>query len=226
MQRTAFNEGLNVLYGLLLEEEGLIETMLSDAIKALKTGDLELAEDVVNRDERVDRLAESIEAEVVLLIARHQPVGSDLRRMVSALKNVIDLERVGDLSTNIARAIPEIASRGLLKPLIDIPRMAGIAQEMLRDGITALKDEDVNLAQRVCARDEEMDALYWQVFRELLVFMMQDPKTIARALPLLFVARHLERVGDHATNMAETVIYNVTGLRRKAKEFEGMIVEG
>jgi phosphate transport system protein len=226
MQRTAFNEGLNVLYGLLLEEEGLIEAMLSDAVKALKTGDLELAKDVVDRDQRVDRLAEGIEAEVVLLIARHQPVGSDLRRMVSAIKNVIDLERVGDLSTNIARAVPEIASQGLLKPLIDIPRMAGIAQEMLKDGITALKDEDMNLAKRVCARDEEMDALHWQIFRELLVFMMQDPKTIGKALPLLFVARHLERVGDHATNIAETVIYNVTGLRRKAKEFEGMTLEG
>ncbi|MFO8061134.1 MAG: phosphate signaling complex protein PhoU, partial [Bacillota bacterium] len=155
----------------------------------------------------------ALEKAAEAVIARHQPVGSDLRRIISTIRIAVDLERVADLAVNIARIALDLGTEPLLKPLIDIPRMAATAQEMLRDALTALIEENCSAAQEVCRRDSEIDDLYWQIFRELLSFMIEDPRTIKRAIPLLFVARHLERVGDHATNVAEAVTYLLTGER-------------
>lgn len=211
-------EALFRLHGELLRLEGLVEACLSESIEALKQRDDRRATKVVEGDDEIDRLAQQIEEHAVALIALHQPVGSDLRRIIGTIHNVIDLERIADLAVNIAEVVPELSRQPLLKPLIDIPRMAQIAQEMLHDGLNALRDDDVALARQVCLRDNEIDGLYMQVFRELILFITEDPRTTSRAVPLLFVARHLERVGDHATNIAEIVFYQKTGKRPKAKD--------
>lgn len=218
MVRTGMEEALQSIYGQLLHLEGLVESMLGKAVEALKNRDEHLAREVVQGDDDVDALAQQIELEAVQVIARHQPVASDLRRMISVIHNIIDLERIADLAVNIAEVVPDLARQPLLKPLIDIPRIMQIAQEMLHDGLNALRDDDLELARKVCLRDREIDALFMQVFRELILFMTEDPRTTNRAVPLLFVARHLERVGDHATNIAEMVFYQKTGRRVTARD--------
>ena len=209
------------LYSRLLELEGIVERVLAMAIEALKTGDELLAQKVVESDDEVDDLANTIEEGAIEVIALHQPVGSDLRRIIGSIRVSIDLERVADLAVNIAEIVPELARQPLLKPLIDIPRMMKIAQEMLHDGLNALRDGDVELARAVCFRDQEIDDLYMQIFRELVSYITEDPRTTSRAIPLLFVARHLERVGDHATNVAEIVFYQSTGKRVRLRDIMG-----
>ncbi len=218
MIKSSMHEALARLFGRLLELEGLVEQVLGRAVDALKARDERLAEEVIRSDETIDDLAEQIEQHAVQMIALHQPVGSDLRRIIGTIHIVIDLERIADLAVNIAEVVPELARRPLLKPLIDIPHMAKISQQMLHDGLDALRDDDLELAREVCLRDNDIDALYLQIFRELVVFITEDPSTTSRAVPLLFVARHLERVGDHATNIAEVVFYHKTGKRLKEKQ--------
>jgi len=213
MARTGLQEALSGIYAELLRMEGLVESMLGMSIDALKNRDTALAARVIEADDAVDEAAQQIEAQCVQVIARHQPVASDLRRTIGIIHNVVDLERIADHAVNIAEFAEELAKEPLLKPLIDIPRMAKIAQEMLHDGLNALRDDDVELARQVCLRDGEIDALYLQIFRELVLFMTEDPRTINRAVPLLLVASQLERVGDHATNIAEVVFYQKTGRR-------------
>jgi phosphate transport system protein len=218
MVRTGMEESLAMVYGQLLQLEGLVETMLGRSIDALKDRNAALSEEIIRSDDEVDELAQTIEEKAVETIALQQPVGSDLRRMIGAIRNVINLERIADLAVNIAELVPDLARQPLLKPLIDIPRMAQIAREMLHDGLDALRDDDVEKARQVCLRDEEIDGLFMQVFRELVLFMTEDPRTINRAVPLLFVARYLERVGDHATNIAEVVYYQKTGKRTTVRD--------
>lgn len=213
MPRKALNAALSGLYEETMSLAGEVEKMLHQSVGALRDGDLDLAREIVDRDHLIDDAALALEAAAEQVIARYQPVGSDLRRVISTMRIAVDLERMADLGVNIARIVLDLGTQPLLKPLIDIPRMASIAQEMVRDALTALIEEDVSRAKVVHRRDEEVDALYWQIFRELLSYMIEDPHTIKKAIPLLFVARHLERVGDHATNIAETVIYLLTGER-------------
>ena len=216
--RIGMEGALAQLYSRLLHLEGLVERILDLSIEALKARDNAMADAVVASDDEIDDLANQIEEQAIRVIALHQPVGSDLRRIIGTIRVTIDLERVADLAVNIAETVPELARQPLLKPLIDIPRMMRIAQQMLHDGLDALRDDDVDKARAVCLRDDEIDALYMQIFRELVSFITEDPRTTGRAIPLLFVARHLERVGDHATNIAEIVFYQKTGQRMRLRD--------
>lgn len=216
--RLGLQGALSELYAHLLELEGLVERILSLAVDSLKARDPQMAAAVVDSDDAIDDLTGKIEEEAIRVIALHQPVGSDLRRIIGTIRVSIDLERIADLAVNIAEVVPELARQPLLKPLIDIPRMMVIAQEMLRDGLNALRDDDTELARQVCLRDDEIDRLYLRILHELVSFITEDPTTTSRAVPLLFVARHLERVGDHATNIAEIVFYQKTGRRIRLRE--------
>jgi phosphate transport system protein len=161
-------------------------------------------------DEPVNRLHIEIDSRCFKLFALHQPMAADLRTIVAAVKINTDLERVGDLAVNIAQAAQRYATHPPVKKLIDIPVMAEIAQNMLRDALDAFVRRDLDLAQHVLYEDDRLDALKTQIFRELLTYMLQDPSTIEPALDLILVSRHLERIGDHATNVAEDVIFIVS----------------
>jgi phosphate transport system protein len=153
----------------------------------------------------------------MVLIARQQPLARDLRVIGTGLKITTDLERMGDHAYDIAKITLAMNNQPLIKPLVDIPRMARLSQQMLKDSLEAYTTLDIALAEQVCLNDDEVDNIYHQVFRELLTYMMEDPKTITQATQLIFVARYLERIADHATNIAEWTIYLVTGQRRRKK---------
>jgi phosphate transport system protein len=205
-----FQEELDQLKMRLLEMGGAAEEHVRLAIRGLVDRDSELIERVLVSDERINSLHIEIDSRCFTLLALHQPMAADLRTIVAAVKINTDLERVGDLAVNIAEAARRYAIHPPVKKLIDIPRMAGIAQEMLRDALDAFVRRDVALAQDVLNEDDRLDALKTQIFRELLTYMLQDPSTIEPALDLILVSRHLERIGDHATNIAEDVIFIVS----------------
>ncbi len=213
MPRRAFDAALSELYDDTLALGGNVEEALQEAVQSLKDRDLERAGRVIAGDDAIDEAALAVDQAAEAIIAKHQPVSSDLRRIISTMRISRDLERIADLAVNIARITQDMGGEPLLKPLIDIPRMSSITQGMLRDCLTALVQENLDQAADVYYRDEEIDALFMQIFRELLSYMIEDPRSVHRAIPLLFVARHLERVGDHATNIAETVAYLLTGER-------------
>jgi len=195
----------------LLRMGAMVREALHKAVQALKTQDPELARSVIDGDEDIDRLEHDIERQCLLLLALQQPMAVDLRAIGTALKTVTDLERMADHAVDIARVALAIGQEPLIKPLVDIPRMAGIIDGMLRDGLRAFLEKDAELACEVAARDDEVDHLYSQVYRELLTYMLEDPRTIRQATHLLFVAQHLERVADHVTNLSEWVVYMVRG---------------
>jgi len=205
-----FQEELDQLKMRLLEMGGAAEEHVRLAIKGLVDRDSDLIEQVLLSDEGINALHIEIDSRCFTLLALHQPMAADLRTIVAAVKINTDLERVGDLAVNIAEAARRYAIHPPVKKLIDIPRMAGIAQEMLRDALDAFVRRDVALAQDVLNEDDRLDALKTQIFRELLTYMLQDPSTIEPALDLILVSRHLERIGDHATNIAEDVIFIVS----------------
>ncbi|MDF2876664.1 MAG: phoU, partial [Sporomusa sp.] len=177
----------------------------------------ELARRVMDFDDIIDQMEVDIEDKCMVLIARQQPMARDLRVIGTGLKITTDLERMGDHAYDIAKITLGLANQELIKPLVDIPRMAQMSQKMLKDALDAYTTLDIPLAEQVCLNDDEVDDLYYQVFRELLTYMMEDPKTITQATQLIFVARYLERIADHATNIAEWTIYLVTGQRRRKK---------
>jgi phosphate transport system protein len=205
-----FQEELEQLKARLLEMGGLAEDRLRLAVRAVVDRDLAMLEKVLNGDTAINQLHIEIDDRCFKLLALHQPMAVDLRGIVSAVKINTDLERVGDLAVNIAEAVRRYLQHPPVKELIDIPRMAVIAQEMLRDALDAYVRGDVELAQSVLDRDDELDALKTQVFRELLTHMLRDPATIEPSLDLILISRHLERIGDHATNIAEDVIFLVS----------------
>ena len=205
-----FQEELEQLKTRLLEMGGLAEEQVRLAVRALMTRDRELIERAVHGDDPLNRLHIEIDGRCFTLLALHQPMAADLRAIVSAVKINTDLERVGDLAINIAEAARRYAQHAPVKKLIDIPRMATIAQSMLRDALDAFVRRDTELAQRVLNEDDKLDDLKTQIFRELLTYMLQDPSTIEAALDLILISRHLERIGDHATNIAEDVIFMVS----------------
>jgi len=206
-----FDEELKNLKEKLLRMATLVEEAVELAIEALTARTEEPAREILRREETVNLLDVEIDETCLRLLALRQPMAGDLRLITSAMKIGSDLERMGDLSVNIAEQALELAKMPLLKPLIDIPRMARLVQAMVRDSINAFINRDEGLARDVCLRDDEIDALDDQVFRELLTYMMGDPSTIARAVALLLVSRNLERIADHATNIGEDVIYLVKG---------------
>lgn len=205
-----FEEELTRLQQRLLVMGGFAEESVRTAIRGLVARDGGAIRKVVDGDGPINDLHLEIDERAFTLLALHQPMASDLRAVVAALKINTDLERVGDLAVNIAEAAERYLLHPPVKPLIDIPRMAEIAQVMLRDALDAFVRRDTKLAQTVLNQDDELDALKSQVFRELLTYMLRDANTIEPALDLVLVSRHLERVGDHATNIAEDVIFIVS----------------
>lgn len=205
-----FQEELETLKARLLEMGGLAEERVRLSVRGLVERDHDLIDSVLVGDQPINRLHIEVDNRAFTLLALYQPMAQDLRTVVSALKINTDLERVGDLAVNIAEAARRYASHSPVKKLIDIPRMASIAQLMLRDALDAFVRRDIELAQRVLSEDDKLDSLKTQIFRELLTYMLQDPATIEPALDLILVSRHLERIGDHATNVAEDVIFIVS----------------
>lgn len=205
-----FEEELARLQERLLAMGGLAEERVRMAVRGLVDRDTGTIRQVIEGDRPVNELHLEIDDRAFTLLALHQPMASNLRAIVAAIKINTDLERVGDLAVNIAEAAERYLQHAPVKPLIDIPRMADIAQGMLRDALDAFVRRDTSLAKEVLDRDDELDGLKTQVFRELLTYMLQDPPTIEPALDLVLVSRHLERVGDHATNVAEDVIFIVS----------------
>ncbi len=189
----------------------LVEKALARAIEALKKRDLALAHQIMADDARINEKRFSIEGKCIELIATQQPVATDLRIIVAILNIVTELERIGDYAEGISKIVIMIGDEPPLKPLVDIPRMAEITIEMIHEGLRSFVEADEKMAVRVISTDTAVDNLYDQVFRELLTFMMADPKTINRATRLIWVAHNLERAADRATNICERVIYTVTG---------------
>jgi len=211
MERHHFQEQLSGLKERLLAMGGLAEERVRLALQGLADRDGELIEEVLNGDMPVNELHIEIDDLCLKLLALHSPMAADLRAVMAAIKINSDLERVGDMAVNIGEAARRYASHPPVKKLIDIPRMGTTAQSMLRDALDSYVRGDVHLAQRVLDQDDNLDTLKTMVFRELLNYMLQDPSTIEPALDLILISRHLERVGDHATNIAEDVIFMVSG---------------
>jgi len=207
----AYETQLGKLRSCLLEMGGLVEDQITQAIRSLTERDPVLAGATVQRDHTVNRLDVEIDELSMKLIALHQPAARDLRLITTALKITTDLERIGDLATHIAERAIELAAEPPVKPYVDIPRMADLASSMVHRSLDAFVREDVELALEVCSSDDTIDRMHDQLFRELLSFMADDPQAISRTMRLLFVSKYLERIGDHATNIAEMVIFLVRG---------------
>ncbi len=211
MVRPNLDTSLDRLTDELLGLGSMVEKALAKSLDALKRRDLEASSQVVQEDDEIDRQCVQLEEHSIELIARHQPVARDLRRLITTLHIAVELERMGDYAEGIAKISLMMGNEPPLKPLIDIPRMGEKASEMLRRSLDALVNRDTVAAMGVLSADDEVDGLYDQVYRELLTYMIQDPNSIQRATYLLWVAHDLERVADRATNIAERVIYLVTG---------------
>lgn len=210
MQRH-FDEELEKLKEKILKMSSLVEKAIHLSIKALVDRESELAQQIIKSDDQVNMLEIEIDEFSLKLLALRQPQAGDLRLITSIMKINNDLERIGDLAVNISERTMELLKFPIVKPLIDIPRMAEIAQGMVKDSLDAFVNRDSKLARSVCERDDKVDNLNDQIFRELLTYMLQDPKTIERAVDLILVGRNLERIADHATNICEDVIYIVDG---------------
>jgi phosphate transport system protein len=202
-----FERELDALKEQLLLMGGRAEQIVRKSIEALRRRDVEQAKSTFDDDRQIDRLEIDIEERCIKLFALQQPLATDLRFIMSALKISNDLERVGDHAVNIAQSAIKLGTEPPLKPLVDIPRMAGLATSMLHDALDAFVRSDADTARRLCRRDDEVDQLNRQVFRELLSYMIESPATITRAMELILVARNLERVADLATNVAEEVVF-------------------
>lgn len=208
---TIFDEELRGLKEKILRMGLLVETAIRDSIKSLVERDSELARKVIRRDHQINALDVEIDEECIRLIALRQPKAGDLRFLTTAMKITTDLERMGDLAEDICERAIELNEEPPLKPYIDIPRMAEIAQGMLKDVLDAFVKKEISSAYDVIGRDDEVDNLTVQIFNELMFFMVQDPKTVSRAIKITYVSKYLERIADHATNIAEMVIYMVEG---------------
>ena len=209
--RAGLDRELRMLQDEVLTMGTMVEKSIARALDALSRRDLEASQQVVNEDDYIDSKRFEIEERCIDLIATQQPMATDLRTLVSLLHVSVELERMGDYAEGIARISLLIGDTPLLKPLIDIPRMAEKATGMMRRSLEALVNRDTVTAIQVCNDDDEVDALYDQVYRELLLYMIEDPKTIQRATYLLWVAHDIERIADRATNIAERAVYLVTG---------------
>ncbi len=215
MVRENYDSQLQDLRHQLLRMGSLVEEEITGAVSALVNRDFDLAQKVIDNDDDVDNFHNEIEDLCLRLIATQQPIAKDLRRIATALKIIGELERMADHAVDIAKITIKIGSEPLLKPLIDIPRMSEYVRKMVRNSLDAYVNEDVTLAESVGEDDDLVDHLHNQIFRELLTYMMEDAKKISQATQLLFVSRYLERIGDRATNICESIIFLVTGNRRE-----------
>ena len=211
MPRTGLERSLKELTDDMLALGSIVEQSIDHAIDALKRRDKELAEKIIKDDDIIDRKRFDIEEACIRLIATQQPMAQDLRLLVAILNIIVELERIGDYAEGIARINIMMGDEPLLKPLVDIPLMADKARVMLRRSLIAFLNRDVEEAKNICREDDEVDALYDQVFKELLSYMIQDTGNIQRATYLVWVAHDLERIADRATNIAERVVFTVTG---------------
>lgn len=213
MTREQYHRDLNRVKENTLKMGELAKIAVRDSVISLKEQDTRLAEKVIAMDKDIDSMNQQLEDSCLALLALQQPMARDLRMIASVLKIITDLERVGDLALEIAVITKLTAKEPHIKPLVDIPRMSGICQEMIEGAMKAFETSDVELARRTAKRDDEVDALFDQVRRELITFMIEDPRKITNASHLTFVARYLERIGDHANNLCESVVFMVTGER-------------
>ena len=207
----AFDDEIGALRGLIAEMGGLAEVGIAQSVEALVKHDTDLATEVIRNDARLDALEVEVDRLAVRIIALRAPMADDLRDVISALKISGIIERIGDYAKNIAKRAGEVEGRAKIEPLTLIPTMAEIAQSMVKDVLDAYAARDAQLAVEVVDRDEKVDEFYNSIFRNLVAHMMENPATISSAAQLLFVARNLERIGDHATNVAELVYYAATG---------------
>lgn len=217
MGRENFHRILDETQQNVLRMGSLVEEAITRAVDALTRADLQQADEILRADDYIDDLNVLIETNCLNLLALQQPMASDLRTIAAMLDIIIDLERIGDHACDIAQITLNLANEPSLKPLIDIPLMAKKAREMLRESLDAFSHRDASMAHEVPRKDDEVDSLYRQVFRELIQFMASDPKAIGRASNLILVALYLERIADHATNICERVVYMVEGVPRKLK---------
>ena len=206
-----FEQQLRALKDKLLLMSHHAEKMIADAIRALVERRPSLAEEVIKSDDEMDQLELDVDNQCYQILALEQPVARDLRFIATALKIVRDIERIGDIAVNIAERATELIQEPEMKRLIDLPIMAEAAQRILKDSLDAFVNSDAELAEKVIRDDTFIDDCYEQIFRELLTYMMEDTKYISRALKVIFIAKHLERVGDHSANIAEMVIFLVRG---------------
>lgn len=211
--RREFDIGLETLQQTLTEMGERVEKALGDAMTALETLDMTLARRIIDEDTGLNRLEEKIADVGAKLIATQQPVAKDLRRILAALKISSDLERMGDLSVDIAKTALRLEGQAPLKPLVDLPRMAELVRTMIVESIRAYVDENVDLAYKMAKDDDQIDAMYSQVLRDLMLIMPENQKSVGQALNLCFVGRYIERIADHATNIGENVVYLVVGTR-------------
>jgi phosphate transport system protein len=206
-----FDEELKTLKEKILQMGAMVEAQIANAIKSLVQRDSDLARQTIQNDHKVNALDVEVDDASVRLIARHQPMAKDLRFITTAMKISTELERMSDLAENIAERALELNEEPQLKPYIDIPRMAEHAQRMVKEALDAFVNRNVELAWKVIHDDDFIDGLTHQIFRELVSFMLEDQHTITRAIRITFVSKYLERIADHATNVAELVVYLVEG---------------
>lgn len=207
----AYDEELNHLNNMITEMGGLAESLLASAIQAVATRDIDLAAQVVESDDQVDGLEHEVATFTVRLLALRQPMASDLRNIIAALKISSDLERIADYAANVAKRVIALSEKPTVKPVSRIPRLGREVQQMIKDVLDAFVEGDVDKAIRVWEHDREVDEMYDSLFRELLTYMMEDPRSITACTHLLFVAKNIERIGDHITNIAEDIYYLVEG---------------
>lgn len=207
----AFDEDITRLRGLIAEMGGLAEVAIAEALDAMVRGDEELGDSVVARDKKIDALETEVDKLAVRIIALRAPMADDLREVIAALKIAGVIERIGDYSKNIGKRVGMIEGRDRFEPLTLLPAMGELASEMVHDVLTAYAARDPELAREVISTDAKVDAFYNSIFRNLVSHMVENPATISSAAQLLFVARNLERIGDHATNVAEMVHFAATG---------------
>ncbi len=207
----SYDEELRRLDNAITQMGGLAETQLASAIEAVVKRDSRLAADVVEADARVDQLEQDIEGLALRLLALRQPMAVDLRQILAALKTASDLERIADYATNVAKRSIVLNQSPQVKPAFSIPRMGRLGQAMIKDVLDAYVERDADKALLVWARDEELDEMYTSLFRELLTYMIEDARNITACTHLLFMAKNIERIGDHATNIAETLYFMVHG---------------
>ena len=211
MLRSDYERDLSSLQADLAEMATHVEQATRSALNALENQDLELAQRIIDEDDHIDQLQDDLENKCVTMMATQQPTAIDLRALMSAVHIAVELERMGDYAEGIAKICLRIGDQPLLKPLIDIPRMAELALTMLNESLQAYANRDEWQARKICQDDDAVDDLYDQIYRELLTYMLQDPRNIERATYLLWVAHDLERIADRATNIAERVMWLVSG---------------
>ncbi|ABO49249.1 phosphate uptake regulator, PhoU [Desulforamulus reducens MI-1] len=209
--RQSFDKALADLQQDVLRMASVVEKSIFDAVKSLATQDPILAGEIIEGDDVVDEMRFQIEDKIIKIIATQQPMAKDLRILITGIRIIISLERMADHSVDIARVTMCLAEQKLIKPLVGITAMAKLAQQMVKDGLDAYVNNDPEKAREMCAADDEVDHIYHQTFKHLVSFMKKDPDTIGQATYLLFVARFLERIADHATNIGEAVIFQATG---------------